>query len=477
MRFLKHIFSITALFAAVLMSAWVLSGCHENSIVDARISPTGNSTIGVYDTTLPCITHTYFDDTAITSMYISSLPVIQGVGAIEDPYFGSLVGATHFQLLPVNASISVYDGKTIDSAVLVLPYAGVVYGDTADQTLTQSYQAFFLQDQVPHNTVIYSYTTRAVDENNPLSDPYDVNLYHIADSVTVNDVKYAPCLRIPLKLPVLLSRLLPALTDASNNPTDVNAAFHNVFKGVCIRPTDSRKLTTAFPYFQLDGSTDYTGAGILVYYHTTGQTDTLQQRYFFDGTVCGFFNSMKRNYSRYPVNNLYNSHEDNDSIIAMQNQPGASLDILIPGISHLPSGAIAKATLQLTVLPWHDDSRFLPLTRLYPSRVSNGTYPAGADAGSVNVVMDRYPTSSLSAFAILDGTKHDYTQDGTAVQTYTIGLPREVMTSRTANNDTLHLRINGTQDYTGAYRVILGGGSHPNPIYRAKLFVVYSSLN
>jgi hypothetical protein len=475
---LKHSFNLPVLLAAFLVISFVNSGCKENILINSNISPADNA-LGVFDTSLSCITHTYYDDSAVTGFYVAGFPVIQGVGAVTDPFFGTMTGATHFQVQPFNASILVYKDKTIDSAVLVLPYSGYTYGDTADQTLTQTYQAFFLNEDLTNNFLYYSSTVKQLDIANPLSNPVTVNLYHLKDSVSVKGKNYHPGLRIKLNRLALLNRLMPALTLATGSTTP-NVSFHSVFKGVCVKVADSRFPSKAYPFFRLDGSNgsdDYSGAGIIVYYHDNANPtiDTLSELYYFNGENCGFFNSVSKTYGHSPVNSLYTSVQPGDSVVGMQNQPGASIDVVIPGIKSLPSGMINKAELQITVLPNYKDNKFTPISRIYPRRVSNGSYPAGTTAGAVSEVLDRF--SGRNALSVIDGTLHTFNRNGTNVETYTINIPREVMSSFTAKNDTLHLRLTGTQDYVGAFRLIAAGGNHPNSIFRAKLFVVYSALN
>ncbi len=476
---MKYRFRLPVILATAVVALLSQTGCKENTLINSQVSPSDNK-LGVYDTSLSCITHTYYDDTAITSVHVSGLATYQGVGSMEDPFFGTMNAATHFQVVPVNASIAVFTDKTIDSAVLVLPYSGFTYGDTADQNASISYQAFFMNELLAANSVIYSYETKQIDAVRPLSEPISVNIYKLKDSLQVAGKKYQPGVRMKLNLPVLLSRLQPALTAATNAPATANTAFQEVFKGVCVKVADTRQVTSALPYFRMDGNSDYSSAGIIVYSHSnTGAADTLTQRYFFNGENCGFYNKVSRSYGRYPVSNLYNSTQVNDSIIGLQNQPGAYIDVVIPGISSLPSGVINKAELQLTLLPAYTN-KFESPERIFPRIVSNGRYPDGTSAGGRYNVADAYPLTSLTPFAILGGTQREVVRSGVTVNTYNIGIPREVMRSRASGNDTIHLNlrnvISGTQDFIGAYRMIAAGGNHPNPLYRAKLFVVYSSL-
>lgn len=473
---MQHSLKSLSVLLFIFFSA--LISCKENTIINSKISPASDS-IGVYSTSLGCITHTYFDDTSITNLYLG-LPVVQGVGAMEDPYFGTMIGATYFQILPTVPSSTLYTGKTIDSAVLILPYSGVSYGDTTDQAATQTYQVFYVTDTISSSnsgTLYYSYTTKTIDSANPLSPPYTVNLYHLRDSLSVKGVNYNPALRIPLSMAVLRSHLDPALALVTNSSSQT-ADFLNAFRGVCVKVANNN-TTSSMPYFQLDGNgaTPYSGAGIVVYYHTTGGGGDTTERYYFNPTYCGYFNNIKKSFTSYPVNSLLTSTQSNDSVVALQNQPGPNIDVVIPGLKSLPKGVINKADLQIALLPDANQDKFAAPTRLTPRGVGNGIYPAGIVAGLTYNVADRFPLYSTTPYIILDGEMHPINHDGTTVNTYTIGIPREIMTSIAASNDTLHLHIIGTQDYFGAFHMIAGGGNHPNPLYRAKLFVVYSKLN
>jgi len=480
---LKHRFLclpaiILLLFTAILTQ----SGCKENIVINSKVSPSNNAIV-VYDTILPVITHTYFDDSAVTSTSIGGIPIYQGVGAITDPYFGTMTGATFFQVLFTTASAALYDPSAVivDSAILVLPYSGYTYGDSNNTNLTQTYQVFYMEDTLSYYTNYYSYSTAAIDAISPLSDPTTVNISSLKDSFGINVLPFNyPGLRIKLKLPILLSKLqtgLNVFTNSTNPVGDWLSAFH----GVCVRVADTRQFTTAIPYFQLDGGDIHSEAGILVYYHEiVDPTYTDSESYYFNATVCAHFNSITKSYSQFPVNKLLHSTAANDPVIALQNQPGASLDIVIPGIKSLPKGIINQAELEFTLLPdaqYYNFGIYAGPERLYPIGIANGNYPTGISAGLSYNIADRYPLTSITPLTVMDGYVHALAgSNGSILYTYTLGLPREVMSSIAANNDTIHLHINGTEDYYGAFHMVAGGGSYSDSNYRAKLKVVYSKL-
>jgi hypothetical protein len=163
--------------------------------------------------------------------------------------------------------------------------------------------------------------------------------------------------------------------------------------------------------------------------------------------------------------------------VALQNQPGASIDVKAYGLTTgIKKGVlINKATLQISVLST-GNTKFAAPDQIFPVGIGNGTYPIGIDAGKEYPVEDRKPITSLTPYSILDGTSHTISYGTTNITTYTVGVPREVMASIAAGNDTLHLRVHGTQLYYGAYQMLAAGGNYPDYRYKTKLIVVHSSL-
>jgi hypothetical protein len=468
-------------------------GCKEHVLINSKVSPSAN-TINVYSTSLSCITHTYYSDSAITSTTIGGLPIYQAVGSIIDPYFGTMTAATYFQIIPALPTTDTFTGYTIDSAVLVLPFSGFTYGDTLASTgvnVSQTYQVFYLLDSLSTATTYYSNTTKQIDLAHPLSAPTTVNIYHLRDSVGVNIlVSHYPGLRIKLNLPVLKSHLFQGIENITATSTNPNQDFINGFNGICVRVGDTRQMANAVPYFRLDGAIPFAQAGIVVYYHPAGTTadSSSRQFYNFNSSYCAHFNNITRSYKNYPVNKLLQSSQATD-VIALTNEPGASIDLVVPGIKSLPAGIINKAELQLTLLPGLNstysgaDTLFAP-ERLYPTGVANAMFPPNVGAGVAYNVADRYPVYSTSPLAVMDGFLHPFPAVGTTPlrQTFTIDLPREVMYSIAQKNDTLHFKITGTQDFYGAFHMVAGGGNYgvngtSDTLYRAKLIVTYSKIN
>jgi hypothetical protein len=456
------------------------TGCKENTLINAKVSPSNNA-VNVFSYTLPVITHTYLDDSTVTSTDLGGIPIYQAIGAMPDPFFGTMTASAFFQVIPTDFTYR-YAGDSIDSAVLVLPYSGFTYGDTSSLSITQTYQVFYMADTLGLGSSYFSFSAKPVDLAQPLSGPATVTINTLKDSFNTPYILPGdyPAVRIRLNLPALMGHLMPALnvlTTSANPAQD----FINSFTGICVRVANTGQTANALPYFQLNSQ-----AAVLVYYHPFGTFADTISSYFFDAGTCAHFNSITRSFNHAPVNNLIHSTLPNDSIVALSNQPGESIDVLIPGIKSklaaaIDGGTINKAELQFALLPSYYTPNNLNDTlrapeNLSPLGIGNGTYPAGVGAGLAYEIADRYPLTSLTPLTVTDGYLHLPPNSPASVPVFTIDLPREVIASIAAGNDTLHLHISGTSDYYGAFHLVAGGGNHADSLYRAKFVVTYSKL-
>ncbi|NCX95593.1 MAG: DUF4270 family protein [Chitinophagia bacterium] len=471
---LKYLIPTTTYLLVAIAIIWLgLAGCKENTLINSSIVPNNDST-SLQSITLGCITHSFFDKDVVTSVNISGINVNQAVGCMQDSFFGGTVASTYFQLLNPNIGAAPFDTTYhFDSAFLFIPYSGFSYGDTSDYNATQTYQVYTPLDTLGYSTYYYPDAYKTMDMTNPLSDPITVNVHNLADSVTINGKKYSPGLRLKLKVLPTLSKINHALFYSQNADNKIQA-FIDDFKGICLRPADTRSTGKVIPYFRLNGSTLYEEAAIVLHYHRIGDADTVLE-YFHGRSYCAHFNSITKSYSRSPVNALYTSTQVNDSIVAIQNMPGSSIDVVIPDINKIPKNAVInKVELQISFLPSYNNTKYALPQQLFVTGIGNGTYPAGIPAGSKYDIEDRKPITSLSPYSILDGNSHAL--GSPAITTYTIGIPREYMASLAAQNNSLHLQVHGSQVYYGALRMLAAGGSYSNPRYQTKLFIVYSTI-
>jgi hypothetical protein len=270
----------------------------------------------------------------------------------------------------------------------------------------------------------------------------------------------APHLRIKLDNNWVKNSFIPALAF-----DDSFSKFTAQFPGLCIM-ADSASPQGALPYFRLNGGSDVYGSAALLAY--VNGSDTAVQFPYLEN-YAGHFNRITRNYASFSIASLFGGSSA-QPMVAMQNGPGASIDVQLPYlkamVKNLPSNAIInKAEITFVQVPTISDDKFFGPLRLYPQGV-NAT-------GGVYTIADRYPVNDAS-LNFIDGTPSTITRNGTSLTAYRINIPREIQQAIVAGVNSLHLRIGGTINFPAAYRIVLGGKGNGTALYRPTLNIIYS---
>ena len=409
---------------------------------------------------LTMLTRTVFQDSVITSTRNNGFPIYHALGWTKDPFAGTTSAGIFMQFVPTATGITL--AATPDSLVLVLPYAGFTWGDTTSQQ-THDIKVFAINEGFSKDSTFYSYSNKSADVTlvgtaTLITD--QLNRGGVQDSIAygVNGIKRAPHLRI--KLTDAFRDKFKALL-AADSTYD---SFTQQFPGLYIMADSNRAGASSLPYFRLNGSSDLYGAAALLAY--VNGSDTAVQ-FPYSETYAAHFNRIRRNYGGgAPIASLLDTTVLQQTV-AMQNAPGATIDLQLPFIQDLPRNVIInKAEITFVQVPTgQDDAKFFGPARLYPQglNLSGGQY----------TIADRYPINDAS-LAFMDGTPSSTTRNGTTVTVYRLNIPREVQQAIVANNGGLHLRIGGTVNFPAAYRVVLGGRGNTNPTYRATLNIIYS---
>jgi hypothetical protein len=478
---LKHrIFSFATVVTAIFALAVAVTGCKEDIAIRTNLTPAGDNigtdTLVIPDTSI--ILQTVEDDTLQTSTKLATYTVFHALGWLKEPtdsknpYPSNMDAHVYLQFIPVSTGFSFASTDVVDSAVIILPYGGFSWGDTTVRD-RQEVTAYELTDTMSNNSKYYTYTKKDFNASTPVSDP--VSFYTgksgtgvIGDSVTVKGVKVPAHLRIPLK-PDFVTKLknVVALHYSTHD------SFLNAIKGFSIQ---SSKLLNglAMPYFQIYGSGTsgyYNQCNLMVYAHPNGLNDSVVTYQFpFNSTYTAHYNQITRKYSN---NSLFN--DPNHPNLMVQNQPGAGIDVRIKDL-RLLNALKGNVVVNKVELLFNEVNEFVYPNSTYirPPRI----YPIGIDAVNVRYsVIDRYDSytsrlSSQTGLDFLDGTP--VTNSTTNNTTYSINFPREFQHSIIQQKSELHLRINGTLTYPGAFRLIVGNHSNPNANYRYALKIIYS---
>lgn len=457
----------------IIVLFFTQTGCRENILLNSKLDP-NHSIAGIYSDSFTILSKTVFDDSIITSYIPVGLNIYQAVGVINnnaDPYFGNTVAGTQFQVIPSVYSVDFVNTFKIDSAFIILPYSGLTWGDTSDPNATQHVVAYMATDTL---SLFNNYNPgRPANYAPDTIGGITFNINNLKnDSLFVDGVNQPSCLRIPLD-----SAFISKLANATN--TD-NTSFINSIPGIYV-VADSVKGGKALTYFRLndDGSgTNYSRAGILVYCKQSGLSSDTIFSFYHNTAACAHYNTVTRNYAAASlVQSMLNSTAKSDSIVLLQNQPGMAIDLKICNITHLikADGKIPLINQAELCFPVKGTGNTTLDNLFYLPNILNinGIYTPSTNQDSTYTIADLYPIGSTSALGLVDGTQHNVN----GINTYILNIPRELQNALINHKDTIHVRINGTREFYGAYRTVIGGANNNDPNYRLKLKVVYSKLN
>jgi hypothetical protein len=443
---------------AALTVALGLGSCREDTIISSNVTPSVDN-ITTFQVTLPDSFYearTVRVDSIITSVYTSPYQALGWVQQTEDG-ISNTMGSIYMQVVPRSTGSKFPAGDVLDSAFVILPYAGFTWGDTTSLS-SYTIRAYQLNDTLSVGTNYFPFSQKATGTNIIGTGTLKVGTRNaglgvIADSVMIGSTKVPPHLRVRLDNSVI--NTLKAATDTNTT----FAGFLRAFNGIYLVP-DTNFLGRALPYFRIDPTVgNYTGANLLVYAHNTTRDTTYSFPY--NATYAAGFNRITRKYS--DVSNIFNPSNPQ---LVMQNQPGAAIDFRFKNLNNqalIPEGAVLnKVEITFTRIRAFSDTFFFGPARIYPQGVSN--------TGVRYTVLDRYPISTQDGLDFIDGTPRSTA--GTI--TYTLNVPRELQQAITNKESTLHLLIGGTANFPGAYRLILASLTHPDPTLRPLVKIIYS---
>lgn len=465
---------LTKYVAPLMLAGVLLVSCKENTVIPTGVVPAVDN-ITVFGTdTLTLLSKTVRDDSVATSAYASGIGIYVPAGNIQsDPFFGKTEASFYFQVRPPQDNFrldqSVYQ---VDSAVLVLPYSGFSFGDTTNSAGVQTFEAYRCSSKIYFDTVYYANSPDLPRSSTPFART-SVNIPDLIrsfrDSTMVGGKKRAPHIRMRLDEATMKDLVDNSGTDKYSN----TASFLDFFNSIYVKATNP---SNTIVYFSLLGSDMYSNGGIVVYYHTRNTsgaiTDTLTASYPYDPTASqtktGYFSKVSRDYSGAPVQALFQSTAASDASLALQNQPGAAIEITLPTVKNLPKCIVNKAELVITQIASPLDVLFAPPARIYPSSIDEN--------GGRHPLADRYPLNSNSPLTFIDGYLRQAALGGVLVNQYVVNLPRELQDAIVQQRKQLRLRLNGTQTFIGAYRLTAAGKGYSRADYQVKLNVVYTKL-
>ena len=449
----------------ILLASLAIAGittvqsCKEDTLVHGNLNTIKTNTLNDVGTVLAT---TIIDDSVVTSLNITGLDIHHAIGKATDPTCGTVNGMVYMQVLPEKTNyVFSANAFTIDSAFIILPYSGFGWGDTTATSAPQQVTAYRVIEGMKDDEVYYSKTEKNVDRGSAISQTATLYPNKTRDSISVLGANRAPHLRLKLK-----DGFIQNMKDAASAASTAQDFLDNI-NGIYIEADTNSSSANTLTYFRLNGSAEYERASVQFFFHDNGSTET-KTAFFNFTTDCAHFNRITRKYTGFPIAS-YIGNTSNPEVVFMQNEPGAAIDLKFTNLKNLPAGIINRAEIVITQVSFAGDASagtFFPPERIYPVGVDT--------AGNSYTVLDREPVTDVAPLTFMDGSRKTVTLGtGITVNQYKLNLPREVQRAIVNKLDTLHLRINGTQSYPGAYRMVAGGNTGT---YKIALNVTYSQL-
>jgi hypothetical protein len=457
----KHTISRAAAIIIAFVALFTNTGCKESAILNTNITPAGDSLI-IEGEDVPIAFKTVsvnYNTGILTDV------VVHGVGFISnDPEVGTMFSSLYMQVVPPQSSGYTLPAN-IDSFVLILPYIGFTYGDSAfSNTTGQTYSAYFAENAMTHGAVYYN--TDSVLASTTSLGSVTVTNSQMRDSVNAEGGKQIPHLRIKLDSAAMYSKLNGA------SYSDY-ASFLNSFYGFKIAVTGGGNNTV--PYFRLssDGSTsDYASAAVLVYYHDINEPTVAKKNIFsFNKDNCAHFNNIKTDISG------SNAANPGNEFVYLQGRPGLALEVSTTNLKNTKNKVVNKAEIVITQVKETNDDKFAAPVIIIPYRDRDTVTASGVDT-FLNVedfVFTSSTGNQVSGASFIGGTKRNVTIDGEPYNQWVINIPKELQVAL-KNNKEMKLLITGANlGYIGAFR-LKGYGNNADPRLKIRLNVVYSKL-
>jgi len=404
------------------------------------------------------------------------------LGHINDPEFGQVHANFCFSLsAPAYGSYPFKPRRdslpAIDSVILSLRYAGA-YGDTLSngiQTINVYEIPFTGLTTSLNEDSLYRFSDPASDFTGTQIGTSTFTIRGLKDSFTVIEAydtfKVANVVRI--KLPASLGNKLAQIDTSGGYKND--SLFKTIFNGLAIKTANGGN---ALSYFNLAD----TATKLVVHYrYNADGKDTARGVVTYRHSTNGQSNYVNVQPGSNWAASLTNASADK---IYIQSSPsGSYASIVIQGLSALNNKVIHRAEIIATKVPSASDNVFTTPPRLFLDRLHHNTDSSYIFEKDLTIGND-----GTIGYDIFGGTLKD--------NSYRFNITRYVqgIVTRGEPNDTLRLWAPlATYEYNpvaATYypvpipvnprvadgRVVLGGGTYPDPNTRLRLRIVYSNL-
>jgi len=421
-----------------------MHACKKPDDFGLNVQPQGDLLNIEFSDTTSIVAYTVRDDSLQTNLSLLNL-----LGSMKDPIFGSVTAGFCTQFEPQEFNINFGSNPVVDSLVLVLAYYSY-YGDT---TTNQTVKVYELSASIPDDTLYSNY--------NPQYDITELANYTYqprpASRLMIDTLSEFPQLRIKLSS-VLADKFIKADTTPNTGVFGSIENFQNYFKGLYVTatPVSSKGAVSYFDFKKTQNSKLI--SKLILYYHNSSE-DSLSQ-----GFIIGK-SSLK-------INKFdHNNYLDAAQILKDQINGNTSL-----GDSLLYLQAMAGVSVKLNfpyLLNWYSAGKIvINRAELIVKAEENGTFIEDFSASS-KLTLAGNDSASHYYFLIDDDSYIGGTNLGgsynTGTKEYHFNITRQIQDFLNKNNpkNGLYLTISGKT--TNATRVVVKGTKRSEGRLRLKL--------
>ena len=413
--------------------------CKEPVIDDSDLVPKDKSGI-IYTDTLTVISEVVKEDPLRSDELAINI-----LGSMNDLVFGKSEASIYFQLLLQNNNIDLGTNRQLDSAVLMLQYAGN-YGNSK---VAQNLVVYEVNETMFKDTDYFSDKTFTTNSN----EIGRLNNFvpNFSDSIQTRFAKYAPHARIKLDAAWATNLMNQRAEENFAN----NGNFLSFLKGLHVKAeaTNGKGMV----YVDLKAN----ATALMLYYKSTERDSVFT---IVVNTDAATVNNFKHDYSGTLTEQLLQNNRSGDSIILMQSMSGVKTKFTVPNIKNLGNISISKAELEITNFK---NSFDVSTEFTVPGRLTLNA----ADAEGKNTFLD----DQFIGDSYLGGEKVQQTESNKVLNRYRFNMAvhyQNVISNAKVDYGVYILTFPSNRI---ADRLIAGGGNHS--IYPLKLKLTYTKID
>lgn len=445
---MKHSAQSFILFSFSVILTFIMVGCSEPTFVGNELVVDGQE-FSSDTAVLPVFIYPQREDSIISSS-IAGLSAVS-LGIINSPYFGKNKSGFFTQLVLAANGIKFPDDAVLDSIVLALDYLAVL----GDSTGMHNIEVYEVSEEITRDTVYNTF--EYAYESAPLGEKIG-HVFNNVDSLYLETDTVQAQFRVKLS-DDLGQRFITENADTSSSTFDTNDLFQEWFRGLYITVDDANSTENSMAFFNTNSST----ISRMILYYTS---DTVSTSFSFPITfACNQHVRIETDYTGTGLESLLAEMPANNIYSVLAPMAGVNTVIEIPELANYSNTIINKAELILPVLPFDDD-----IDTIY-NRPSETTMFWQQDGERIGLIAD------IAA----SGTIYNYegglvSDDDSGIDFYRMNLALASQEIAEGLRDSTELILYQNPRRAAVRRVLLGGGNHPDPNYRARLNLFYTEI-